>query len=53
MSEKGPNLALLGVAFLIGLILGYMIRDRTRNYITEFTRDSNGRIMSILEREMR
>jgi hypothetical protein len=53
MSEKGPNLALLAIAFLIGVVLGYMIRDRRRNYLTEFTRDTTGRIMSIMEREIR
>jgi len=53
MSEKGPSLALLGIAFLIGLILGWMIRDSSKGYLTEFTRDTTGRIMSIMERPIR
>jgi len=52
MADNGSNLALVGVAFLLGLAIGYMIRERRRNYITEFTRDATGRIISIMERQV-
>jgi len=45
MADSGSNLALVGVAFLLGVAIGYIIRERRRNYITEFTRDATGHIM--------
>jgi len=51
MADSGSNLALIGVAFLLGVAIGYMIRESRRNYITEFTRDATGHIVSIMERQ--
>lgn len=53
MADDGSKLALIGIAFLIGLVIGYMIRERRRSFLTEFTRDTTGRIMSIMEKEIR
>lgn len=52
MADSGSKMALVGVAFLIGLAIGYIIRERRRNYVTEFTRDATGRIVSIMERQL-
>lgn len=53
MADEGSKWGLVGIAFLIGLVIGYMIREHRRNYLTEFTRDTTGRIISLMETELR
>jgi len=52
MADDGSKLALVGIAFLIGLAIGYLIRERRHTFLTEFTRDTTGRIIQILEHEV-
>jgi len=52
MADDGSKLALVGIAFLIGLFIGYLIRERRRSFLTEFTRDTTGRIIQVLEMEV-
>lgn len=53
MADDGSKLALVGIAFLIGLVIGHLLSKRSSNTLTEFTRDTTGRIIQILEHEGR
>lgn len=52
MADDGSKLALIGLAFLIGLVIGYLLSQRRRSFLTEFTRDASGRIIQVFEMEV-